>query len=94
MFSAPVSNVPLKDFTLLYASNMATPLFRSLALSGASVAAVNLFGGSSTTWVLSLPATYTGFTGTYRLDVGGPDGGFLAGGLSVSAASSLFWKRL
>jgi hypothetical protein len=77
-----------------HASNTATPLFRSLALSGASVAAVNLFGESITTWVLSLPATTTAFTGTYRLDVGGPDAGFLAGGLLVSAPSSLFWKRL
>jgi hypothetical protein len=93
-FSAPVSNVSLKDFTLLYASNTATPLFRSLALTGASVAAVNPAGGSSTTWVLSLPATTTAFKGIYRLDVGGPQSGIVAGGLPVSVASSIFWKWL
>jgi hypothetical protein len=80
-FNTPVTGVNLSAIKLFYEG-------RSVSLTGASVS------GSGSTYTLSIPGIATSLRGGYRLRIGGPGSGILAGDVPMNTPTNLYWKRV
>ncbi|MEX0669581.1 MAG: fibronectin type III domain-containing protein [Pirellulales bacterium] len=80
-FNAQVTGFTLAALKLFYEE-------RPVSLANATLS------GSGSTYTLTLAPNTASLKGKYRLDIGGPSSGIVAGGVLMNTVSSVYWQRV